>query len=231
MFLLHGANVVGSRERLLAYYVRAKEKSWDVIALSGEKIDFGGLLDAVRGQSLISSGQLVVIENLLSTNRASGEILKKFLKEAEKDYLKGMSTVLVLWEKKTIDGRKLRSLQKYFQVEVFKTPVSLFAFLDSLGGSSMEVLVSLQRAKRENPPEMLLAMMGRQVRLLIQVKAGGAARLAPWQKRNLENQAARFELSGLIELHSKLLDLDRKQKKSQLPEDLSSSLDLLVVGF
>ena len=83
----------------------------------------------------------------------------------------------------------------------------------------------------------LLAMIARQVRLLIQVREALAVtsdsqtiasqiRIAPWQARNLVGQARRFALLDLERAHRRLLDADRAIKTGRLEGD--AALDLLV---
>lgn len=87
-------------------------------------------------------------------------------------------------------------------------------------------------AKDRDEAEFLLIMMARQVRLIIWAKEDlDTLKLPPWMKNNLSHQAEKWSLEQLLDFHSKLLELDRENKHSRLPENLEASLELLVAGL
>ncbi|MBI4033181.1 MAG: hypothetical protein HY377_01575 [Candidatus Blackburnbacteria bacterium] len=75
-------------------------------------------------------------------------------------------------------------------------------------------------------------MLARQARLLIWAKLDPKTlKVAPWQRSRLLEQAKKWDRDKLLAFHSELLNLDRANKRSRLPEDLSSSLDLLIASI
>lgn len=227
LYIFHGENVVESRRKLVEWLENAQVKGWQKVELSGKELSRNQLLDTIRSQGLFSTKKLIVIENFLSGNKKGVEIAKGLVQQIHND------TVLIFWEGKSLDGRKIKSLAKYYTIQAFKLPRSLFIFLDSLKPENTQNLLKLLQETREKvEPELLFYMLGKQIRFLIWAKAQAKTlNLAPWQKGKLLKQAETFTLEHLRKLHSELLEIDRLQKKSRLPEDLSASLDLLVASI
>lgn len=225
-YLLHGENHPESRKKLSEIIDQAKGQAWEVIKVEGlkDKVD-PSLLS--RSQSILGGGQYFVIENYFSGARKAPQTVKELFTNLD-------STVaFIFWESKSIPYQTARALEKYLSVIEYKIPKTLFNFLNSFSpGNTESALKSLQYAKRENPPDMLLIMLSRQVRMLYLALVDPKGLKVPdWQKRNLVLQSKKFTPAQLLYLHHQLLELDRKNKKSQLPEDLGSSLDLLVTSL
>jgi DNA polymerase-3 subunit delta len=115
----------------------------------------------------------------------------------------------------------------------------IFALVDAIGGRQGQRAATLLRRKLEagDEPLYLLAMIVRQIRLLIQVKekseqgywADEIARIAnihPYVAGKLAQQVRNFELSQLEEIHRRLLDMDVAIKTGRI--DPAVALDLLV---
>ena len=62
-YILHGENRVESRKKLSELIREAKGKGWEVTKVDGTSLTRGGLLTHSRSQSLLSTGQLLVIYN------------------------------------------------------------------------------------------------------------------------------------------------------------------------
>ncbi|MBI2268360.1 MAG: hypothetical protein HYU80_02820 [Candidatus Blackburnbacteria bacterium] len=231
-YIFHGDNHVESRGALTSLITQMQGRGFEVVKLDGAVTTKPDLLTAAKSQMLISLGQLVVVENLLSLNKKGGEIFGEVGEELQKPYLVGSGTVFVFWEKKSISPASLKSLSQGFFVREFKVPVLVFKFLDSVYPKNTRyVLKMLEDVQRAVAPEFLLIMLSRQVRLLIWVKCDPDTLKVPgWQKTKLITQAEKFTVDQLFSLHNKLLELDRAQKHSQLPEDLPSSLALLALS-
>lgn len=223
--VLHGDNQVESRKRLSLLISQARKKGIEIVKVDGETAVKGDFMLLSRSQSLLAEEMLVVSENFFSGNKKSLEITGEIVKNA--------GTVFVFWEEKTLSPAILKKLPKDFEIEGFKIPSSVFKFLDSiLPKNTREMLNFYHQALKQSTPEFLLIMAARQLRLLIWAKTEPETlKVQDWQKSRLRRQAEKFSIERLIELHGKLLELDRMNKRSQLPEDLSASLDLLVVGL
>lgn len=225
-YLLHGENHPESRRKLSLLISQAEAQGWEIVRLDGseDKID----LNSISGTaSMFGSGNFIVVENYFLNNKKAVQLVKELLNKPNPQ------TALLFWESKTIAPQTVRSFAKYLQIEEFKIPKILFNFLDSFSpGNAINSLRLLQKTLRENSPDMLVIMLSRQIRLLYCALVDPKnLKLPDWQKRNLEQQAKKFTPGQLLKIHKQLLELDRKNKRSQLPENLEASLDLLVASI
>ncbi|MDO8503111.1 MAG: hypothetical protein Q7S60_00290 [bacterium] len=222
--ILHGENQVQSRKALSEIVRQAKKDGWEISRLSGEGLDKSKLLTAVRSQALFGGGHLVVVENFFANNKNAKKIIQEIPLE---------NGTLVFWEGKALSKTATYGVEKNFEILEFKIPVSVFKFLDSLMPSNTRVALKfLQQAVKDDSADFILLMIARQVRLLIWAKLDPETlKLAPWQKSRIIEQAKEWDKDKLLSFHTQLLDLDRANKRSRLPEDLSASLDLLVAGL
>lgn len=219
--ILHGDDQVKSRQRLNELILEAKANGWDVTRLDGGTISRGELLTAARSQGLLAQNQLIVIEDIFSSNSKAVDALPEFRNCDE--------ISAVVWERKKIDGRKLMKFKKVFKIELFKIPQTVFTFLDSLAPGNASACLKLLKKVSAKEVEFLLYMLASRVRQLIWVKEEPKTVSLPgWQKARLAAQAKKWDATKLRQFHSELLDLDRQNKRSRLPENLSASLDLLV---
>lgn len=222
-YLLHGENHPESRKKLSLLISQAESQGWEIIRINGseDKIDLNILTHTA---SMFGSGNFLVVENYFSNNKKAGQLVKELLDKPNPQ------TAFLFWEPKMIAPQTVRSLVKCLQIEEFKIPKILFNFLGSIrAGNTNNSLRLLQKALRENSPDMLVIMLSRQIRLLYCALVDPKnLKLPDWQKRNLEQQAKSFTPSNLLRIHNQLLVIDRKNKRSQLPENLEASLDLLI---
>lgn len=194
--LLHGDNQVASRQKLKELTKPTKQ---EVVRLDGAKLDETMLRQALESQSFLGEDKLVVIEGLPARSLIS--IL-----------IDELTTSIILWVNKKITP------PKSFQAELFRTPATIFKFLDFL-----------KPPIPEEAPELILYMLCRRVSDLIIAKdKPDLLTLASWQKSKLIAQARIYTLPWLINLHSKLLNLEYEVKTGQNILPLRSSLDLLL---
>lgn len=231
-YIIHGENRVESRKKLSEIIRDAKSKDWEVTRVDGTSLTRGELLTHSRSQTLLSTGQLLVIENYFRNKQSLSSNNKKAAEEVL-EIPQDDAITLVFWEGKALTPATVRKLQTKFAVQEFKIPVAVFKFLDSLApNNAKHSLRLLLEAKNRDEAEFLLIMMARQVRLLIWAKEDKETlKLPPWMKNNLIRQSEKFTLAQLIALHGRILELDRDNKHSQLPENLDASLELLVAGL
>lgn len=229
IYLLHGDNQVESRKKLTDIIEQAKEERKEIIKLEGLKVNFNQILISLESASLFGQEKLVVIENLLS--RPKSKEKEKIIKYLKKETI---APDLVLWEKKGISGTTLRWFPKNWQIQLFKTPVIIFRFLDSIRPSNTrEMLILLKEAVKKESPELIFYMLARQIRLLILAKDLGKKGLsgAPWQIAKLLRQTSSFTLKQLTNIYQKLLKIDIDIKTGQSLMPLDWHLDLLVAAF
>lgn len=116
---------------------------------------------------------------------------------------------------------------------------SVFAFVDALAAQQLGKAIALLHSLLDDgePPLKLLFMIGRQVRLLLQVKPLAEQRMradaiaaeikqAPFVVRKAVEQSARFSASSLLKLHDRMLELDHWSKTGRI--DGETALELLV---
>lgn len=224
-YVLHGENQPESRRHLFSLINKAKKEGWEIIRFDWNNIDETVLLTSSRAQSMFSFGHLIVIENFFGKNKKSFEIIEELPQDEQVSY--------IFWEGKPLAPAVVKKLQKHFVVEEFKISVAVFNFLNSLTpGNAKSSLKLFRQALERDSAEFLLLILARHIRLLIWSKIDPQTlKLPDWQKRNLAKQGEKFTEKELIDLHTKLLELDRKNKRSQLIENLASNLDLMLLGL
>lgn len=227
-YLLHGENHVDSRKFLNDLLLQARTKGLEVIKLDSKNTNHQELLTVTRENTLFSVGNLIVLENFFSTSKNTSPLLTKTIEKMD-----GTNNILILWEKKTVPAGTLKKLSGYFQTKEFKIPNLVFQFLDSLSPNNTKASLHLFKPiNKTHPPEFVLVMLARQLKLLIWAKLEPQTLKVPtWQKSKLIAQAEKFTAKQLLRLHAKLLEIDRLHKHSQLPENLSASLELLVISL
>lgn len=118
----------------------------------------------------------------------------------------------------------------------------IFALVDCVGRRETARALQLLHylLEQEEHPLQILAMLGRQIRILIQVselrtqglvppEIAGRLGLAPWMVDKFIDQAKKFDMAQLEAAHRRLVDTDWAIKTGKLEDTLA--LDLLVVGL
>lgn len=223
--ILHGDNQVESRKRLSFLISQARKRGLEIARVDGKTATKEDLTLLSRSQSLLAEEMLVVSENFFSGNKKAIEIADKLAVNN--------GTVFVFWEEKLLSPAILKKLPKDFEIEGFKIPNSVFKFLDSILPKNTKAMLHFyHQALKQSNPEFLLIMLARQLRLLIWTEGDPETlKLLEWQKSRLRNQAEKFNLDQLVKLHGKLLEFDRLNKRSGLPENLEASLELLLISI
>lgn len=224
-FVLHGENQPESRRRLSEILEVASTEGWEVIRFDWNNIKAEDLIVAARTQSMLSFGHLVAVENFFTNNKDWKVTLEKLPRAEDIGY--------VFWEGKQISPAILRSLSRDFAVQEFRLSPVVFKLLDSLAPNNSKVVLKLLRdAARRDSADFLLFMIAKHIRNLVWIKEDpDIFRGQEWQKRNLKAQAAKFTTEELKVLHDKLVELDRNNKQSRLPENLTASLDLIFASL
>ena len=122
---------------------------------------------------------------------------------------------------------------------------AIWEYLDAVIERRMGTALGILTTALSNgePPELVLAILGRTIPRLILIKAltahrtppgevASALRVPAWQARKLSGQASRFESSELRKMLSALVDLDFDYKAGRLPYGgLAAGLEALTVRF
>jgi len=228
MLLLHGDNVILSRNELMI--LKEKNKDKEIVVLDGKNLNLTDLKQALEAKSLFGTDKFVIIENFLSK-------LKRMTKTQELEYLLKLKDAknLVLWEDKELKKTTL-SLFKNAQIKIFKIEKLIFSLVESLRPQNAKVIINLFRqCLANNSPEIIFSMIIRQFRLLLLVKSRGRdgpedyQKLASWQKQRLTNQAKFFTMERLGEIYQKLLKIDFENKTGKAVFDLEKTLEIFLV--
>lgn len=224
-YLLHGDNLVASRQALHEQMAQAKQAGKEVVRLEGAKVEVEDFIQALDSGTLFGGERLVAVENLFSRPKSNAQerllgVLEGYAGENE----------LILWEPKEVGQRLLKHLPQGAQVKLFKIPVLVFKFLDQLGPyRKKEALVTLTELFKQESAELIFYMVARQFRLLLQVADGQKVAGPPWLTGKLKRQAEGFQKSSLLTNYEQLFTIDESIKTGQtvMPLDWHLSLFLL----
>ncbi len=226
MILLHGDNEPASRKELNRLLDSARLQGKRVERIDGLTTTKALLEIVIGSDSLFGDDRVVVVENILS-----GPQSKR--KQELMEYLSSSTAELILWEKKTVTATTLKKLPGVKPQE-FKISNQLFVWLDNLSpqpNTKKQQLSLLHQILANDAPELCLTMLARQLRLLIQSKAGPPPKAAPFVVAKLQRQAKSFTLDQLLITHRRLYEIDFKQKTSTSLLTLEAELDLLILAL
>ncbi len=230
MTILHGENVVLSRQKLVALITAAKEKKQTVTRLDAKQLTIPLLEQAMGSDSLFGEERVVVIEELHSLPKSKR---KDELIDYVTEHAANAGAEIIFWEKRDLSATMLKKFAAAKpKIEQFKVTRALFKWLDSVTGNKQNLssMLALLRAALESDGDvMCLVMLARQVRILLQMKEGSAVALAPFQIAKYKKQAASFSIDQLMKIHHALLEIDIAQKTSTTRLSMASELELLLV--
>lgn len=230
MTLLHGNNIVASRAKLIERIDEARGQGKEIRQLDGKILDGPALTQAVESSSLFGGDVLVIVDGLLAKSgkkEKQASLLLDILKRSE------TATDIILWEEKEIGKTLTGLLGSKCSVELFKTPVVIFQFLDNIApGRTSELLGILHQALEFDAAELIFALLVRRVRQLIQLRDNVMPEgLQGWQAGRLTSQARLFTMDGLLSMEKKLLEIDVSIKTGTSPFPLAQQLELFFIGL
>lgn len=222
MTIIHGENIIASREKLITLLDKIKESGGEIVKLEAKELSEAVLEELFGANDLFGTQKTIVIEGLHS--------LPKSKKQKTLIELSTNSQIheVILWEKRTLTKTMLKPFSNT-QVFEFKASKTLFNWLDMLGTKENETkkLQLLQDAIATDGEYFCFIMLIRQFRLLIQAKTDSQIAGAPFMITKLKKQAERFTLNQLVGIYSKLLEFDLSQKTSKNLLSVNQWLDLL----
>ncbi len=224
--ILHGENIIASRDKLVELITQAKNKNKTIERLNAEKINPGFLESNLVKQDLFGTERIVVIEELHSLPKSKQKkILIELITKSEMD--------VILWEKRKLTPTMTK---KFPQAKIFEFKLSktLFKWLDSLNGDKKnqnQQLLTFRQTLKTDDPQLCLVMLARQIRMLIQVKDNENMPGSPWMIKKIKKQSQSFNLKQLLKIHHQLLDIDLRQKTSTNNLELDQELDLLLLSM
>lgn len=227
--ILHGDDVLRSRDALAQFIEQLHGK--EIIRLDGKSLDPTILVQSFESHSLFKNERVVVIENLLSSQRSPKQRteLVAYLKRGAFD------ADVLLWEGKPA-GKYIISLKKQKNVRVreFKMPSTIFKLLDSLSpGNTPAGLALLRETLANSVPEIVFTMFVRQFRLLLALSTHAdieeTKRLAPWQAVRIARQASYFTANQLKACYRELMLIDFRVKTGKTPLALTKHLEQFMI--
>ncbi len=225
MIILHGDNIVASREKLTSHLSNLKEQGKKVVRFDAKPLSRAELESALGESDLFGTQKGIVIEALhsLPTSARKKELLSLLEQETPHE--------VILWEKRALTPTMLKKFPQA-QASEFKTSNALFAWLDLFGsqGNPQKKLSLLHEAILKDGEYLCFLMLVRHIRLLLLAKTGGTIKGPPFMVSKYKKQAHNFTETQLIHLHTKLVELDEKAKTSRLALPLQSQLDLFTLG-
>jgi DNA polymerase III delta subunit len=225
MTILHGENVIKSREKLVKLMTEAKQAGKEIERLTAKQLTPAALETALQKTSLFGTEQVVIIEELYSLPRSTKK--NQLIEIASK-----ANVEVILWEKRDLTPTMLKKFPKAI-VEHYKLTNTLFAWLDAFSPTTpkKKYFTLSQQAQKADGEHTCFAMLARQVRLLIQIKDGTTPAGLPFVINKLKNQAQSFSLAQLLKIHSQLYTIDIKAKTSASFLTVGQELDLLGVNL
>ena len=224
--LIHGDDTAKSREALLKE--KATYKDTEFIVLSGKTLTQNELIVASETSSLFGENKCIIIENFFKANK---DLIKQFL-----SYLSSGNCIypVIIWEDRKLEAKSVKTKFPQARIITCNFPASLFNFLDSLGLTTpQKLLTGFRDSLREIEDALILTMLYRQLRLLILAKDNPSLLneigVAPWQGGKLVRQANAWDSQKLLDNYRQLIAIDYRIKSGQTPLKLSQLLDFWLV--
>jgi DNA polymerase III delta subunit len=225
MIVIHGENIIQSRNKLMEIIDQTKNKGVLVDRIPASNLDLPSLESKLQKTDLFGHSRMLVIEELHSLPRSA----KK--NQLIKLVAKNDGPQICLWEKRKLTKTMLKKLAAD-QVFHFNLSNSLFDWLDSLStnrNTQAQQIKLLKQAVKTNDEYMCFVMLARQIRLLIQAKTGGKIKGPYFVINKIKKQAQNFSLIKLLQIHSRLHQLDKQIKTSTNIVNLDQALEILIL--
>lgn len=218
--LLHGDNIEASRTALVHLKQESKRDIRQV-----EYKDDALFLQALEPTSLFGGDTVVVLENIFSK---LGRKQKKI--EEICTTIKNAAVDVIIWEPKEVSATMQKKLGK-ITIQLFKTPVIIFQFLDSLSPINQKTSLTLLQKLLENEvPEIIFTMLVKRIRQLILLKDKVTPQaVSEWQITRLTAQAQLFSMDQLLTMHKNLLQMEIAIKTGASPFPMSQLLEQYIL--
>jgi DNA polymerase III delta subunit len=230
MLIIHGDNIVQSRLKLTEVVDQKKANNFHVVRIDGSGLNRAILESQVWSNSLFGDQKIIVLESLFSLPKSKKkDELIDLLKIINQD--DELSSSIITWDNKTLPITTLKKIGSA-QILEFKTSPVVFKWLDALNGKRQNLETQLKlshQAVQSDGVELCMALLARQIRLLINAQEKQPISAPPFVINKLTAQAHTFTLDQLVKIHAQLVQIDRETKTSQLPLSLEKKLDLLIM--
>ena len=223
--LLHGDDTTKSRTELvrLKHLTVGKE----LRELDGKLVNEDILIQALSSSSLFGGDTPVTIDNLFSSQ---GKKLKRIETLATIIKRESTNVDVLLWEEKEVGKTALTQLGTSITVKLFKLPVIIFQFLDSVRPQNSPSLLRLYTdIVKQEAPELVHVMLLRRLRQLMELKSGIApVGLQSWQSARLTNQAQSFTIDQLLQAYKRVVTNDLSMKTGTGALSIRANTELLL---
>ena len=228
LIIVHGDNLIKSREQLFRLKQQAINKEQTLATLSAKNLKAEQLEQALLAQNLFGNDKLVIVETLhsLAHSKKRTAFIEQIRQASEQQDI-------ILWEKKSLTKSNLK---KFPQAKVYHYPSSkaLWQLLDQLSPQSKQLnsqLKLLHQAVQQDAAEFCLVMLAGRIGDLLAYQVGAQEQLHPFVKKKLAQQIKKFSLQQLKAAHRQLYQLDAQLKQSQNLLDLAAELDLFLINL
>lgn len=216
--VLCGDDEAASRSRYLQIVSGVKKKNWQVVRVSVQ--DKYSLAERLSSHTLFEQETLFVVDN-------AGKLPIVELKWLAKNYGK-YSGSLLLYQKGNLPVALKNALPKDTAYEKFDLPKVIFKFLESFyPGNQKNALRLLEEFLLLNPPEVIIAVLGRHLRDVYLAKIDGFENMPDWRLGKLKKQAEKFTTEALTDTINTLSDIDYSSKTSSV--NVKFLLELLII--
>lgn len=215
LIIIHGDNIFESYQRLQELISVAKKRKWEIKRVSP---DSQSLPEEIVGRGLFEEDRLIVFEDIGKIRQRDIDWLKKNKSR--------LSANLIIYHQAFIPKAVLSSLD-CDKVEEFKLPKLIWIFMDTLSpGNALASLSLLHKIVKNQPVELVFALLARHLRDLFWVKEGGELPFPAWRASKLKRQASKFSMELLKNLINDMAEADIRVKTSK--EQLLDSLDFII---
>lgn len=205
IYLLHGQDTQASYARLQA--IISSQTSNKKIIITQENL--GLLAQALFSSDLFESQSTIVLEDLISSKKVKASDFKNLSK----------SQIVILWEKLQLSFSSLKSFQAIANIENFKSPSTLFYFLDSIAPNPKRALYFLSKLGSEVRSiswhlenRLLLLILAKLKFSEGQASQISGRNIATWQWQKIASQANLFELKKLKGMFANALKIETLTK-------------------
>lgn len=228
LYILHGDNIVASRGRLNQIRELAKDK--EVREVNGKNCDLTSLTQSLTSNSLYGTETLIVIDNLISKLGRKTSLITQYAK-----IINGRSddASIVLWEEKELSATSLKNFTGQVKAELYKLPVVLWQFLDTLkpGGAKNSLNLLRQILELEAPELVWSLITKRIVQLLYVCESVIPGDLQSWQAARLTSQAKAFTIEKLRQIHKGMLEAEYEFKSGRYVYMMREMIERAVYEF
>lgn len=222
--VLHGDNTILSRKKLFELISSQKERGITVVRVDGASVQLGELEQHIQSTSLFGEDRILVIEKLWSQKSAPKKtsLINIIIKS---------STPCILWHDKLLLATQLKPfITMGATIQLFKSSPEVYKTLDLLGSTNRTAVIqSLEKSIQADSAEYVFIQFVRHVTNLLLSKCNQPIAGPTFATQKITQQAKRFSLQTLLDLHNELVIMDRRIKTSNSVLTIEQFLTLMTI--